>query len=475
MEILMAIGLDYTSDQELQNKEPASVQEVLQDLNLSVPIEEIGQSKGLLTFKSYDEAEKLIISMYSHASEINKSVSKEKKLFFYAVLMNNNTENKYIFATALEMLNGAIAEKQEPLQNYPVRVYIDADVYKELDTESQDKYHSAVEVAGKVLHQRFSQDAQRCFVFSQIGEEGSEVRKRADYVFETYIKPACEGTPLRAVRGEMMHGALVVPELMEALQSDPMVITYLGHRPSKYGWNPNVMMELGTRLGVNAPCVIIKDVTSEGQPYDLPFDLKDVRVIDIPELEGEELEHGVVKIRTIRDAILAGGIDKNQWQCLYPVATVDMKVGDIKGGTSRYTEASKDMETFFDEEGIAGREVLPILENLLEKMPDCQRQPFLSEQQGLITGLIMTGLGTGKMHATVPIVFEKHETYQGRAFLPLIVRHSFNQLTSTLKLTVIYMDVTAITKLNEDGYYVCKLVGNKSLDLNNAPTTSTPL
>lgn len=473
MEILMAIGLDYTGDQELQNNDPASVKDILKDLDLLTPIEEIEKSKGLLTFKSYDEAEQLIKNLYAHAPKINKSLPKEKVLFFYAVLMNNDPEVKYATAIAINMLNGTIAETQEPLHNYPVQIYITENVYKELNTQFQDKYHSAVEVAGKVLHQRFSQDAQRCFIISPIGEEGSDVRKRADYVFETYIKPACEGTPLRPVRGEMMHGALVVPELMEALQSDPMVIAYLGHSPLKYGWNPNVMMELGSRLGSNAPCVIIKDVTSGGQPYDLPFDLKDVRVIDIPEQEGEELEHGVVKIRTIRDAILAGGIDRNQWQCLYPVATVDMKVGGTKDSASKYTEASKDMETLFEIEAIAGREILPILENLLEKMPDCQRAPFLHEQRSLITGLIMTGLGAGKIHATVPIVFEKHNTYQGRAFLPVIVRYSFNQLTSTLKLTVIYMDVTAITQLNEDGYYVCNLVGNNSLALKNASTTST--
>jgi len=473
MEIIMAIGLDYISNQELQKKNPMSTKTVIRKLDLSLSIDEIEPSKGMLTFKSYDKAEQLIKKLFSYSSEINKSESKEDILYFYAVLMHKDPEDKFFGATAINMLNGAMSQKQDDLQSYTVRVYINGTVYKGLEPRFQDLYHSAVEVAGKVMHQRFSHDALRCFVISPIGTEGSEIRKRADYVFEVYIKPACEGTPFRAVRGEMMHGSFVVPELMEALQSDPMVITYLGHCPSKYGWNPNVMMELGSRLGTNAPCVIIKDSTSEGEIYDLPFDIEGIRIVDIPEQEGEELELGAVKIRTIREAILAGGLDRNKWKCLYPVATVDMKIGDPRDGLSKskYTEASKDMEKLFEIERIAGREILPILENLLGKMPDYQRQPFLHEQQGLIAGLIMKGLGAEKMYATVPIVFEKHKTYQGRAFLPVIVRHSFNQLTSTLRLTVIYMDVTAITKLNEDGYYICKMVGNNLLDFSDTATS----
>lgn len=467
--IIMAIGLDYTGDKELQNKEPPCVKTVLPVLNPLLPIRSIEASKGIRTFKNYDEAEKIIKNIYSLSSVINKSAAKERSLYFYIVLMaDDDPEDKYPSVTAINILNGTIAEKQELLQNYPVRVYITGDVYKSLEPKFQDMYHSAIEVAGNELHQRFIQDAQRCFVISPIGVKDSEHRKRADYVFETYIKPACEGTPYRPVRGEMMHGSLVVPELVDALQSDPMVITYLGHRPAKYGWNPNVMLELGGRLfgNNNAPCVVIKDSTSEGKPYDLPFDLKDVRVVEIPEHEEEDLGQGAVKIRTIREAILAV-IDKNPWKCLYPVANVDIKIGDSNDRTSKYTEASNELETLFELEGIAGREVLLVLEAIMEKMPECQREPFINEQQDLIGRLITKGLGSQRMYATVPIVFEKHATYPGQAFLPIIVRYFYNKITDTLRLSVVYFDVTEITEKNRDGYWVCKLVGKKRLDFSD--------
>jgi len=65
---------------------------------------------------------------------------------------------------------------------------------------------------------------------------------------------------------------------------------------------------------------------------------------------------------------------------------------------------------------------------------------------GFNRGLLTQGLGTRRMHATVPIVFEKHATYHGRAFLPIIIKHSFSKMTNTLRLSVIYMDVTEITE-----------------------------
>ena len=41
-----------------------------------------------------------------------------------------------------------------------------------------------------------------CFVISPMGDIGSPTRIRADYVLETYIKPACEETGYEAVRAD---------------------------------------------------------------------------------------------------------------------------------------------------------------------------------------------------------------------------------------------------------------------------------
>src|SRR5262245_50653402 len=99
-------------------------------------------------------------------------------------------------------------------------------------------------------------------------------------------------------------------------------------------------------------------------------------------------------------------------------------------------------------------------------MPSCQRQPFIEEQGSLIGKVLVPGFGVHSAHATVPIVFQMHQKYKGRAFLPIIVRYNFNKLTNVLRLRVLYVDVTSATKLDDEkGYYICALTGNRGIDL----------
>ena len=46
-----------------------------------------------------------------------------------------------------------------------------------------------------------------CFVVSPIGNEGSEVRKRADQVFKYIISPVCEECGFEAVRVDKVNQA----------------------------------------------------------------------------------------------------------------------------------------------------------------------------------------------------------------------------------------------------------------------------
>jgi hypothetical protein len=461
-QLVMAISLDYAVNDKEQGREHPSVETAVHAFRPSLALSEIEKSKATLTFHSYDDAEELIKATYKYCSDTHDPLTEEKKFCFHIILMMGDTDTPSIFARAANILASAMQERKEQASIYPVQVYITKEIYETLTPHYQDLYHSAIEIASTVVHQRFSADAQRCFVVSPIGVEGSETRKRADHVFERYIKPACETTPFRPVRGEMMRGNYIVSELFDALQSDPMVIVYLG--PPKLGWNPNVMFELGIRITTGAPYIVIKDSTSDGNPYSLPFDLKDNRVVDIPEQEEANLELGAIKIRTIRERILAS-VQENQWDYLYPGATVDMKIGDSTGEASKFTEASKELETLFELKGIIGKEVLPVIRHLLEKMPSCQRQPFIDEQEKLVARLLVPGLGVHGVHATVPIVFQMHQKYKGRAFLPIIVRYNFNKLTNVLRLRVLYVDVTSATKLDERGYYVCALTGDGGIDV----------
>jgi hypothetical protein len=114
--------------------------------------------------------------------------------------------------------------------------------------------------------------------------------------------------------------------------------------------------------------------------------------------------------------------------------------------------------------------VSSVIEHLLERMPSFQIKPFTEEQANLVGRLLVPAHPRlSKIYATVPIVFQKHDKYQGRAFLPIIVSFSFNRLTNILRLRILYIDVTSATKMDEQkGYYICSLTGNGKIDLGDS-------
>ena len=464
---IMAIGVKCVVNDKEKERELPAVKAAIHKIRPSLIVSEIDKDKATLMLEKYEDAEKLIRGIYKYCLDLND----EKKLCFVIILMVGDSADQILFAKAVNLVSITMRECKEQSDIYPVQVYITEEIYENLNPRYRDLYHSAIEVGDTVVHQRFSENAQRCFVVSPIGDEDTEIRKRADLVFERYIKPACETTNFRPVRGEMMRGNLILPEIMDALQSDPVVVVYLGS--PKLGWNPNVMIELGARILTGAPYLIIKDSTSDGKPYDLPFDLKDNRVVDIPEQEEKDLELGAIKIRTIRDRIKEISNIGDQWDHLYPGATVEIKIGDENEGASRFTDVSKKLETLFELKGIAGREVSSVIEHLLERMPSFQIKPFNEEQANLVGRLLVPAHPRlSRIHATVPIVFQKHHKYQGRAFLPIIVSFSFNKLTNILRLRILYIDVTSATKLDEQkGYYICSLTGNGKIDLDGSKKT----
>jgi hypothetical protein len=100
-------------------------------------------------------------------------------------------------------------------------------------------------------------------------------------------------------------------------------------------------------------------------------------------------------------------------------------------------------------------------------MPESQAKEFLKEQAALLESIIFGGsLFPGverKIEATVPIVFKEHKKYQGRAYLPVIIRHT--RVGSRYRFKIIYIDVTGATRLTEDGYFVCTLSAETLLEM----------
>ncbi len=454
-QLVMALGLTHKNSPQKAAGQPVSFESLFVQFKPKPDLTIFETDKASCILDSYEDAEKLIAFAYKQIEDADVEVD-----FHLNILLIPSTSN--VSTTKAMIMLGKIEQKQ-PTSDYPIDTYITPEIYDALAPHHQDLYRGATQVGEDLVHQRFQEGAQRCFIISPIGEPKSSVRERADYVFKTYVKPACEGASFRPVRADMMLGGEITSEMLDALQGDPIVIVYLGS--PKLGWNPNVMYELGLRH--DAPYIALKDLTSDGQKYVLPFDIHDTRVVEIPECPGKDDDINAT-VRTIRERIKAA-MDGNQWSYLYPNATVDLKFFDTDGSKSKYIEVSPQLETLFELRNLKGKLLSEVIEHLIGKMPEYQRSPFLVEQNSLVTSLAvnMTAARTVDYpYATVPIVFETHKKFAGRAFLPVIVRYQFFQATNILRLRIIYVEVTTVTiKDSLKKYFTCTLKCDTTLKI----------
>jgi hypothetical protein len=108
----------------------------------------------------------------------------------------------------------------------------------------------------------------KCFVISQIGEEGSDVREHADTVLNYLIKQAL-GQEFEVVRADDdANPGAITPRIVQSILGADLVVADIT------GLNPNVFYELAIAHGYRKPTVHIQDIG--GRP---PFDIKDIRTI----------------------------------------------------------------------------------------------------------------------------------------------------------------------------------------------------
>ncbi len=109
-----------------------------------------------------------------------------------------------------------------------------------------------------------------CFVVSPIGEEGSEVRNKADKLFKHIIKPVCEMCKFKAIRVDQLNDANSITQtIIEYLEKADLVIADIS------GHNPNVFYEMGFRARTNKPIIHLKTKNEK-----LPFDINTIRTFD---------------------------------------------------------------------------------------------------------------------------------------------------------------------------------------------------
>ena len=110
-----------------------------------------------------------------------------------------------------------------------------------------------------------------CFVISPIGDDGSEVRLRADKVLLHIIKPALQPLGYEIVRADSMpKTGMITSQIVNAIVDSDLVIADLT------GHNPNVFYELAIRHCANKPYIHLIEKGDR-----LPFDIHGVRAIPI--------------------------------------------------------------------------------------------------------------------------------------------------------------------------------------------------
>ena len=119
-----------------------------------------------------------------------------------------------------------------------------------------------------------------CFVVSQIGETGSDIRNNADKLFKYIIKPICDNCGFDAVRVDQLNDANSITQtIIDKLEIADLVIADVS------GHNPNVFFEIGFRTRTKKPIIHLK---RKGE--NLPFDVNAIRTFeyDLTDLDSVE-------------------------------------------------------------------------------------------------------------------------------------------------------------------------------------------
>lgn len=110
----------------------------------------------------------------------------------------------------------------------------------------------------------------KCFVISPIGEEGSEIRKRADQVYKYIISPVCEECGFEAIRVDKVNQSdSITQTIIDYIKESELVIADIT------GHNPNAFYEMGYRASIGKPMIHLKEKSEK-----IPFDIARIRAFD---------------------------------------------------------------------------------------------------------------------------------------------------------------------------------------------------
>jgi hypothetical protein len=331
---------------------------------------------------------------------------------------------------------------------------------------------------------------QECFVISRMGDDLSQERKRADYVMETYIKPACSKMGYYADRADDIRQS-IREGIVTSLDRAPMCVAYLG----AYPWNDNVMLEVGYRLAAQLPMVVLADRPTNGQKLTLPFIIYDqFQVVQI-QPAGDGLQQGQPQdqevkrvIKRICDQMQAAKevYDERSISSDYPIAIINTSEPDdgspLDPSKMVYACASKEATQllgFVDDKGknrLVGQSLEHLERNLKFRMSRLQYEKYLESQLRARAECATSSTSS----VNVPIVFNWHPIpqYINRAWLPVITERFVSSDKKWSSFRVVYIEVSSVCRGVQDPsggcYYVCDLTKGATT-LNQGPASQKPI
>jgi hypothetical protein len=126
-----------------------------------------------------------------------------------------------------------------------------------------------------------------CFIISPIGDEASEIRKRADQVLRHILTPAAEACGYDPIRADKIsEPGMITSQVIQHIVDDPLVIADLT------GMNPNVFYELAIRHAIRKPLV---QIVNKGEK--IPFDVAGMRTIPVDHHDLDSVDEAKAEIQ----------------------------------------------------------------------------------------------------------------------------------------------------------------------------------
>ncbi|WP_259749070.1 nucleoside 2-deoxyribosyltransferase [Lactococcus lactis] len=109
----------------------------------------------------------------------------------------------------------------------------------------------------------------KCFFVTPIGIDNSQERKISDFVMSVYLTPTLKELGYEVIRADTSFSVERIDlSIINQLKNSDLVIADVS------GNNPNVMFELGYRIALEKPYIIIAQNINE-----LPFDISSIRTL----------------------------------------------------------------------------------------------------------------------------------------------------------------------------------------------------